>query len=408
MDGSHSRYTVRSVVNASKVLAAFQYPGEVLRLRDIVARTGFDKGTAFRLLYTLHLCDLVEKVGTKEYRCSIRVNRRKRFRIGYASDGQNCSFTREVTNGLIRAAEIEGIEVVVADYRSSPKAALRAADELIKESVDLIVECQTDHNVAPIIASRCVAAEIPLIAVEVPHPGAIYFGANNYEAGLIGGRHLARWAQAHWKGEVDEIILIEERRAGPLPCSRLTGILTGLKDLLPAAAQTPVVTLDGQCDFGRSLTVVRNHLRFCPPRRTLIGAMDDVSALGALRAFEEAGRLDRCAVVSHNAAPEARVELRRPGTRLIGSVGYFPERYGESVIRLALDILEKKPVPSAVFIKHRLVTPHNVDHLYPNDALTTAQDTPEPWPHAKGVSAGHNLKRAEPRSQYLDRHPAMP
>jgi ribose transport system substrate-binding protein len=58
-----------------------------------------------------------------------------------------------------------------------------------------------------------------------------------------------------------------------------------------------------------------------------------------------------------------------PHTRLIGSVAYFPEKYGEGLIRLALDILAKKAVPPAVFIKHRLLTPENVDHLYSNDSL---------------------------------------
>jgi ribose transport system substrate-binding protein len=71
------------------------------------------------------------------------------------------------------------------------------------------------------------------------------------------------------------------------------------------------------------------------------------------------------------ASAEARAEMRRPGTRLIGSVGFFPEQYGEALIALALDVLSGKPVPPAVFIKHRLVTPENVDHFYPNDALIT-------------------------------------
>ena len=34
---------------------------------------------------------------------------------------------------------------------------------------------------------------------------------------------------------------------------------------------------------------------------------------------------------------------------------------------LALGILEKKPVPPAVFVKHQLITPKNVDLVYPLD-----------------------------------------
>ena len=44
----------------------------------------------------------------------------------------------------------------------------------------------------------------------------------------------------------------------------------------------------------------------------------------------------------------------------MGTVAYFPERYGDELIPLALSILQKKPTPSAVFVKHQLITPQNV------------------------------------------------
>jgi len=42
---------------------------------------------------------------------------------------------------------------------------------------------------------------------------------------------------------------------------------------------------------------------------------------------------------------------------------------GDGLVRLALDILAQRPVPPALFIRHHLVTPENVDHFYPNDVL---------------------------------------
>jgi ribose transport system substrate-binding protein len=115
--------------------------------------------------------------------------------------------------------------------------------------------------------------------------------------------------------------------------------------------------------------VIRKHLRVSRSKRTLIGAINDPSALGALSAFEEAGRLHHCAVVGQNASPEARTELRKQSTSLVGSVGYFPERFGDDLIPLALDILNRKHVPPAVFIKHHMIDAGNVDHFYSNDAL---------------------------------------
>jgi ribose transport system substrate-binding protein len=86
-----------------------------------------------------------------------------------------------------------------------------------------------------------------------------------------------------------------------------------------------------------------------------------------LRGFEEAGLSQYCAVMGQNAILEARKELRRTGTRLIGSVAFFPERYGDQLVPLALNILQKKSAPATVFVEHQLITVKNVGLLYPLD-----------------------------------------
>jgi ribose transport system substrate-binding protein len=208
-----------------------------------------------------------------------------------------------------------------------------------------------------------------MIAIDIPHPGATYYGANNYEAGLIGGRYLGRWAKENWDGAADEIILLELVRAGNLPRMRLTGTLVGINLVLPNAKNCRVTYLDGDGNFGTSLEAVRRHLHSSHSRHVLVAAVNDPSALGALRAFEEAGRGEFCAVMGQNASPEGRAELRLPKTRLVGSVAYFPERYGEDLIRLSLDILNHRQVAPALFVEHKLITPKTVDHYYPNDGL---------------------------------------
>lgn len=364
-----NRYVIKSLVHASQVLVAFRSDREVLQLRDVVARTGLSKGVCFRLLYTLHLCGFLEKVGQNQYRVVPDVRPQRRVRIGYAGQGQDSSFPKEVAASLALAADSARVELVVLDNRYSPKVALRNADQLVREEVDLAIEFQADEAVAPAITAKLLEAKIPVIAIDIPHPGATYFGANNYEAGLIGGRHLGRWAIKHWEGRFDEVIMIDISRSGSVPQSRIRGMLAGLHDVVRDADQARVTHIDGDGQFALTMDRVRKHLRISKARRMMVGAATDPSALGALRAFQEAGRAADCAIVGHNAEPDGRSELREPRTRLIGSVAYFPEKYGPGVIRLALDILAGKPTPPAVFIKHQLITPENVDHVYSNDVL---------------------------------------
>jgi len=374
-------YLVKSVVHSSKILSAFRSAGEALPLREIVTRSGLPKTMAFRLLYTLEKCGMIEKLGANLYQSSFRPLKQRLCRLGYAAQGTDYQFSREVTSSLERAAQAEGIELISLDNRYNAKIAQRNADLLVREKVDLAIEFQTDETVAPIVAAKYREAGIPMIAIDIPHPGATYYGANNYEAGLIGGRYLGRWVKEHWHSELDEIILLELPRAGNLPQMRLTGMLVGINLVLPTAKNCRVSHLNGDGDLGASFEVVRKYIRGSHSRRLVVGAINDVSAIGALRAFEEAGRADTCAVIGQNASPEGRAELREPNTRLVGSVAFFPERYGPDLIKVSLDILNKRPVPPAVFVEHKLVTPTTVEHYYPNDSLIQGG--------AKAMPAGH-------------------
>jgi ribose transport system substrate-binding protein len=363
-------YVVQAVVHAAEILRAFQSRGETLRLRDVVQRTGLGKGLCFRLLRTLHHCGLLEKLDESRYRLMFDVHPRKRHRIGYAALGHDSSFQREVQASLIFAAKNEDIELIVLDNRRNPKVALRNADFLIREKVDLVIEYQTDESVAAAISARYLEAGIPFIAVHVPHPGATYYGANNYQAGLLAGHYLGRWAKSRWNSAVDEVLLIDVARAGALVHGRIAGIQAGVKESLRDGLNgVPVLSIDGEGHFQVALDRVRRHLRQSRAKHVLVGAANDSSALGAARAFQEAGRAATCAIVGQNGEPDARAELRRPRTPLVGTVGYFPERYGDDLLALALDLLAHRPTPPAKFVRHQVITPANVDHLYPNDVL---------------------------------------
>src|SRR5215471_6675190 len=371
-----NRYVVKSILHCSQILACFRNTGEALPLKEIAVRSGLPKTMAFRLLYTLASCGMVDKVGKNLYQSRIRPLKNKLYRFGYAPQGQPSQFSMTVSASLKRAAEADGIELICLDNRYCAKTAQKNADLLVREKVDLAIEFQTDEHVAAVVAAKYRDANIPMIAIDIPHPGATYYGANNYEAGLIGGRYLGRWAKENWGGMIDEIILLELVRAGSLPRMRLTGTLVGINLVLRNAKDCRITYLDGDGNFGTSLEAVRRHLHTSNSRHVLVGAVNDPSALGALRAFEESGRAECCAIMGQNASPEGRVELRAANTRLVGSVAYFPERYGEDIIRLSLDILNHRQVAPALFVEHKLVTSKTVDHYYPNDGLEKLVTTP--------------------------------
>jgi ribose transport system substrate-binding protein len=365
-------YLLETVSRACEVLKCFEDGEENLKLKDIIQRTGLNKTIAFRIVHTLVQNGLLERSSNLSYRSRLMLAHRSRFRIGYAALGHDSSFAAAVTAGIRLAAVRQNIELVEFDNSFSAAVAVRNAQKLAASGVDLVLDFQPHTKIASTISSIFREANIPLIAIEVPHPNAIFYGADNYRTGRLAGRVLGRWAKQN-RQNVQQVLLLEAAAAGPLPRLRLTGARTGIREILPHLPDSAFATLEARWDFLRSFEAVRKFLRRIPPRTTLITGINDMVVLGALRAFEEAGRSQDCAAVSLGAIPEARAELRRRDTRLIGSVAFFPERYGEDIIRTALDVLHKREVPPAVYAQFEFLTAGSAARLYPIDSQAAAR-----------------------------------
>ena len=367
--GARKRDEVISVARACDIISAFRHQDEVLRLRDVSARVPLHKVTIFRILETLVKKGIIEKVGTQGYRSRFYPFDVRRYRIGYAALNNVVPFISTVTEGLVDAAEEANVDLLILNNKESRKEALRNADIFVREKVDLVIEFQLHAEIAPLLVSKYANAQIPMISIDVPHPGAYYYGADNYKAGQMGGVHLGRWAAHHWQGKIDEILLLGTIIAGPVLEARTSGILEGIHRVLHHVAEKPVFRYDTRAHYDRTLETVRKHLRRQHAQRILVGAANDMTALAALQAFRDYGMEQNCAIVGQGAVAEARQELRRSQTRLIGTVAYFPESYGKNLIRIALEILHKQMVPLATFTTHELITPENVNKVYSNDLL---------------------------------------
>jgi ribose transport system substrate-binding protein len=371
---SRSPYLVGPILRACELLKSFRSEGEAVPLCELVRRTGLNKTTAFRAAETLVAGGLLERAAGRGYKAIVLPARQTNFRIGYASMTGKSLFARDVTESIRVAAAQAQAELIELDNQLSARVAVSNSERLIREHVDLAIEFQVCQQVAPLISSKFADAGIPMIAVHTPHPGATFFGGNNYVAGRMGGRALGVWAMKAWGGKVDDVLLLGHAAAGPLTNSRLTGMSVGICGTLPHLESSHPVHLDCKGGYAETVEAVLKYFTRSKAQRILVGAINDSVALGALRAFIEAGRPEDCAVMSQNGTVAARTELRRKNSRLIGSVAFFPEKYGDQLIRLALGILRHQSSPRAVFMKHTLITAQNVDDYYPNDALASSPD----------------------------------
>ena len=267
-------------------------------------------------------------------------------------------FALQVRLGLEQAAATQkNVELLIRDNDLDRRRALGNVEWFIAQGVDLVIEYQIDAEAGNVIMDRFRQADIPVIAVDIPLPGAIFFGADNYRAGYLAGEGLGRWIQGHWGGSFDLLLGLTDARAGATPAARLQGGRDGLEAVLGPIPGERVMTLPCPTLMHEVEALMAEQLPALPDAaRIAMLAHNDDAALGALAAFEKAGRLDRVAAVGQNADRLGRAALQRPDFPFVGSTSYAPESYGVRLIDVALKILRGEPVPPAVYIEHTFVS----------------------------------------------------
>ena len=293
----------------------------------------------------------------------------KKYRIGFANLSENTPFSRDVRRSLeLAVQERQNIELIVADNQLNPQIALKVADELIDQNVDLVIEYQIDENIGNLIAHKFQQANIPIIAVDIPMVGAIYFGVNNYIAGKMAGVELATAIQTRWNSQIDCLIVVEQQRAGGLPAMRIQGQLDGIVETLGAISSEKILHVDS--DNTSEGTYETLKAVFADMERSshiAVICFNDDAAVGTLYAAQDTGYMDNLLLVGQGADRRLRTEMRKTASSVVGATAYRPEDYGVYLIQLALDILAAKQVAPAVYMEHFFVNSDNVDEYYPNE-----------------------------------------
>jgi ribose transport system substrate-binding protein len=325
-----------------------------MSLEAVYQRTRFSKTSVYRILQTLLHRGYVARAGDGLYRL---VSLPLKLRFGFAGQSAEMPFSQAVTQSLQSAAAASGVDLMILDNRYDAATAVRNVEEFVRSRIDLVIEFQVEQQVAPVIADRIAAAGIPLIAIDIPHPHAIYFGVDNYRVGYDAGLLLAEHALTNWRGQVDWILGLDIEEAGPLVQSRITGAFEGIRSKLEGIPVESFVRIDGRGMHDKSYRLVLDFLKRHPKdRHVLIAAATDTSALGALQAVEELKRGKQIVIVGQDCISEAIDEMRKPGSPIIGSVSHEVNEYGPRIIELGLGLLRGRSVPPYNYVTHKMVT----------------------------------------------------
>ncbi len=219
-------YLIPILSKALDVLELLEQTNGPIALEDVYQQTNISKTSVYRILKTLVHRGYVAQGQSGQYRL---VSRPRRLRFGFAAQSAEMPFSVAVGTSVTAAAAAAGVELLQLDNRYDPDVAIKNAEEFVRQRVDLVLEFQVEEHVAPHVAHIFKKAEIPLVAIDVPHPNATYFGVDNFEVGYEAGALLAHYATNKWKGKVDRVLGIGFSEAGSFVQSRIAGAFEGIR-----------------------------------------------------------------------------------------------------------------------------------------------------------------------------------
>lgn len=300
----------------------------------------------------------------------------RQWRIGFANLTEQQDFTTVVRLSIEKAANGMGnVELLLANNDANPETAIENAKRMIDSKVDLVIEYQQDERTNYVLMDMFRSAGVRVIAVDIPMPGAVYFGADNFRAGRIAGEAAVKWVREKWQGRLDKIVCLDQSESGSIPAARVHGALVTLRSVFNLR-DADILHYDTRGGLDESRACATQALRNIPwGRNVLFIGINANSAIGALEAAEVLGRHPCTAVVSQNVSRRIRRELRARNPMLIGGVDYFPHIYGERVLPIAINLLQGLSVAPATYTEHLLINTENVDFIYPEDPIETRMKT---------------------------------
>ena len=347
-------YLIPILSKALDVIELLEQDHTTLTLEDIYQRTNISKTSVYRILKTLVHRGYLAQTPSGRYRL---VSRPRRLRFGFAVQSAEMPFSNAVARSVTAAAAASGVELIVLDNRYDPDVAVRNAEEFVAKRVDLVLEFQVEEAAAPRVAHIFKKAEIPMVAIDVPHPNATYFGVDNFEVGYEAAAILAQYAQRQWKGKVDRVVGVGFREAGSFVQHRITGAFDGIRERFKELTPDRFVQIEGR---GMREASHRAMSVYLSERKggelTLVAASNDSSALGVLDAVREAGQEANFAIVGQDCIPEVLDEMRKRSSAIVGSISHEAESYGPRLIQLGISILRGYTVPPYNYMHHRAIT----------------------------------------------------
>ena len=307
----------------------------------------------------------------------------KKYRIGVSQCSDDIWRDKQNSELKIGAYFHDNVELRFAAAFDSDERQIQQIDSLVGTGIDLLIVAPNQVSTISPAIDRAYDKGIPVIVFERKtntKKYTAYMGADNYEMGHLMGEYVA--TRLHERGRIIEVMGLK----GSSPAIERHN---GFRE---AIAQHPgiqvVATLQGDWTEPTAYNTVKQWLDNNKGEKIdLVFGMNDRTAMGARKAFEEAGNVMPlfCGI---DGLPGENGGIRLVLDSLLDASYIYPT-HGDQLLQLAVDILEGNPYEKETKLMSALVTQDNARVL-----LMESEEI---------MRQSHNLEQLhEKASKYLD------
>ena len=294
-------------------------------------------------------------------------------KLAYAVNFAGNPFGDRVTDDIRKQAELAGIDVkndfFYLDNKADSVVALENADILLAKNPDCFIQFQLDAKANAVIAMKFAAAGIPMVAVDIPVPGAPFVGVNNWGVATWAGKETIKLIEERWGGwdAVDVVLMIQLPVGGEICMLRSEGFAQTLVDKYGPDAEKKIVRVDG--GTGDTLDAQKASIevisKYPDAKKWVVTGIDEEAIAGFQAAMELEGRWNKDNVITIGQGLDALGrQLVREGIT-DGSIAYFPEKYGQYLVPVAIAQMLGLKVPASTYVFNEFITKDNIDEFYP-------------------------------------------
>ncbi|MGG3738617.1 ribose ABC transporter substrate-binding protein RbsB [Aeribacillus pallidus] len=267
-------------------------------------------------------------------------------KVGLSISTLNNPFFVTLKEGAEKAAEKEGITLIVVDAQNDSAKQISDIEDLIQQNVDVILVNPTDSSAVTAAIESANQAGIPVVTVDRSADGGevvSHIASDNVAGGKMAGEYLLELLPEGGK-------IVELEGIPGSSAARERG--EGFHEVIDAVDNIEVVAKQ-TADFDRAkgLAVMENILQGQSDIQAVF-AHNDEMALGALEALEAQGLTD-VIVIGFDATDDA-VQAVKDG-RMAATVAQKPALIGEKAVQTAIKIVNGEETEEFIPVELDLV-----------------------------------------------------